>query len=526
MGPGQTGYILAPEVAPRLSSIGVFLPTTPLHHRLLAGLGYAVVATSGNRGDEPIVTDDRDAVERLGAIADAILGHDRPIVRRVDDSVVRVIAGRPVALRSARGSAPLPLPGVERLARSGVALLATGGHQKVAPALWSGTQAVLAQHLGDMDGAMARAAFAPAVRDLAALYGAEPEAIACDLHPDYFTTRWAEDQGKPVVPVQHHHAHAAAGMVEHDLLDREVLAVTWDGTGYGPDGTTWGGEVLRARVDGYERVASLLPFPLPGNDAAIRQPRRTALGVLALALGEDAVLGNAGLLGRLGLPARAAGTLLRMARRGVNTAWTSSVGRLFDAVAALLLAAGEVSHEGEAASWLEAAADPAVIDAFPLPILPPGTVPIGAGDPTIPRGDWRPMISALLGDLARGEAVGVLAARFHNALARWAAAVVAGQPPRDVVLGGGCFQNRLLTERTIRAIGDATGARVYGPGRIPPGDGGLAAGQLAIALARIESRCQGSQGRATDECADSPSTEVIDVSRNPGAGPRAARTGR
>jgi hydrogenase maturation protein HypF len=215
-----------------------------------------------------------------------------------------------------------------------------------------------------------------------------------------------------------------------------------------------------------------------------------------------------------------------MARRGVNTPWTSSVGRLFDAVAALLLAAGEVSHEGEAASWLEATADPAVVDALPLPILPPGAVTIGAGDPTIPRGDWRPMISALRGDLARGEPVGVLAARFHNTLARWAAAVVAGQPPRDVVLGGGCFQNRLLTERTIRAIGAATGARVYAPGRIPPGDGGLAAGQLAIALARIESRCQGSQGRATDECADPPSTEVIDVSRSPGADPRAARTGR
>jgi hydrogenase maturation protein HypF len=482
---GQGEDILAPEVAPRLAAVGVFLPTTPLHHLLLAGLDFPAVVTSGNRGDEPIVTDDRDAVERLGPIADALLLHDRPIVRRVDDSVVRVIAGRAVTLRLARGSAPLPLPAIERLARTAVPLLATGGHQKVAPALWSGTQAVLAQHLGDMDGAEARAAFAPAVRDLAALYGVEPEAIACDLHPEYFTSRWAEARGTPVVAVQHHHAHAVAAMVEHDLLDREVLALTWDGTGFGADGTVWGGEALRARVDGFKRVASLLPFPLPGNAAAIRQPRRTALGVLALALGDDAVLGDPDLLDRLGLSARAAATLLTMARRGVNTAWTSSVGRLFDAVAALLLGAGEVSHEGEAASWLESVAAVDVIDAYPLPILPADSILLGAGDPAIPRGDWRPMLAAMRDDLDRGEPVGVLAARFHNALARWAAAVVAGQPSRDVVLGGGCFQNRLLTERTIRAIEPTTGVRVYGPGRIPPGDGGLAVGQLVIGLARI-----------------------------------------
>ena len=217
-----------------LSSLGVFLPTTPLHHLLIAGVDVPLVATSGNRGEEPISIDEMSIVERLHEIADAFLDHDRPIVRGVDDSVVRVIAGRPVTLRLARGYAPLPLPSIERLAGSGAApLLATGGHQKVAVALWSGTQAVLAQHAGDMDGASAREAFARLVRDLAALYGAEPAAIACDLHPDYFTTRWAAAGGKIVIPVQHHHAHAAASMVEHGLLDREVLAVTWDGTGYG-----------------------------------------------------------------------------------------------------------------------------------------------------------------------------------------------------------------------------------------------------------------------------------------------------
>jgi hydrogenase maturation protein HypF len=270
------------------------------------------------------------------------------------------------------------------------------------------------------------------------------------------------------------------------LLDREVLAVTWDGTGYGPDGTAWGGEFLKARADRYERVASLRPFPLPGNEKAIRQPRRVALGLLALTLGEEAVLADAGVLSRLGVSHGDARTLLQMARRGVNTAWTSSVGRLFDAVAALLLGAGEVSHEGEAAAWLEAIADPTVTDAYELPLRPPGDG-TGVGDPAVPRGDWRPMVEALMGDMARGESPGVVSARFHNTLARWAAAVAAGQPIRDVVLGGGCFQNRLLAERTIEAIRE-TGARVHGPGSIPPGDGGLAAGQLAVAMSILSSQ--------------------------------------
>ena len=236
-------------------------------------------------------------------------------------------------------------------------------------------------------------------------------------------------------------------------------------------------------------MASLRPFPLPGNEKAIRQPRRVALGLLALTLGEDAVLADAGLLARLGLSRRDARTLLQMVRRGVNTAWTSSVGRLFDAVAALLLGAGEVSHEGEAAAWLEAVADPTVTDAYELPLRPPGEC-TGVGDPAVPRGDWRPMVEALLADLARrvspGSSPPGSTTPWRGGPPPWWPA----QPLRDVVLGGGCFQNRLLTERTIEAIRE-TGARVYGPGPIPPGDGGLAAGQLAVAmsvLARRESR--------------------------------------
>lgn len=467
-------------LAPRVGTLGVLLPTTPLHVALLTELGLPVVATSGNRGDEPIVTDEHSAIRQLAGIADAFLVHDRPIARRVDDSVVRVIAGKPVTLRLARGYAPLPLPALE--GREGMPILTTGGHQKDAVAFWTGSQAVLGQHIGDLDHPDTRAAFRRTVDDLKALYEFEPAVIACDLHPDFFTTRWAAEQGKPVIQVQHHHAHAVASMAEHGLLDREVLAITWDGTGYGPDGTIWGGEFLRARRSGFERVASLLPFPLPGGEAAIRQPGRIAFGLLWVLLGEEAAVRRTEVLG---LPARDGRALAAMIRRGVQTVWTSSVGRLFDGIAALVLGVHEVSYEGEAAMWLEAVADPLVTDAYPLPIRSLDARSCAVGDPMVPRSDWRPMLSAILDDLARSGDAATIAARFHNALAAWAGAVADSQPQTDVVLSGGCFQNCLLTERTLEHLYRA-GRRVVAQGRVPPNDGGLAAGQLAVALGKCQ----------------------------------------
>lgn len=471
---------LSEALAPRVGTAGLFLPTTPLHHLLLAELGLPVVATSGNRSEEPIVTDEHEAVSRLAGIADAFLVHDRPIVRPVDDSVMRMVAGQPMTFRLARGCAPLPLPALE--ARHCPPILATGGHQKTALAIWTGTQAVLAQHIGDLDNPETRAAFGRAVEDLNGLYQFEPALLACDLHPDYFTTSWTLSRNQPVRQVQHHHAHAVACMVEHDLLDREVLALTWDGTGYGPDGTIWGGEILRAGCMGFKRVASLLPFPLPGGELAIRRPGRAMFGLLWLLRGQETVLQNDGLCRRLGLLPREARVLASMIRRGINTPWTSSMGRLFDAVAALVLGAHEVSYEGEAAVWLETVADPAVTDDYPLPLLSPEECEPAAGERAIPRGDWRLMLSAILADLASGVEAGVIAARFHNALARWAAVVASRQLLREVVLSGGCFQNRFLTERTLEALGRVN-RRVYFPGQIPPGDGGLAVGQLAVAMA-------------------------------------------
>jgi hydrogenase maturation protein HypF len=468
----STEWRIAPEVAPRLVQLGLMLPTTGLHQLLLNELPFPVVATSGNRSEEPITMDESGSERALGEIADAWLTHDRPIHRRVDDSVVRVLAGRATTLRLARGYAPWPLPALERFAERSpemekTPVLAVGGHQKASVALWSGVQAVLGPHVGDLDETATRAAFEETAAALTTLYQCQPAVIACDLHPDYFTTRWAEQRALPLVRVQHHHAHAAACLVEHDLLEREVLAFAWDGTGFGPDSTLWGGEAFVATVAEYRRAASLRPFPLPGGEAAVREPARIALGLIEPGRWNDR------LLRRLGFEATSAARLGQMIARGVNCPQTSSVGRLFDAAAALILGANRVTYEGEAALWLESAADRSVEDAYPMPTDEAGG---------ILRGDWRPMIDALLDDLASNVPAGICAARFHNMLAEWAAAVAGCFPGFDIVLTGGCFQNDLLLSRTRAAL-ERLGRRVYCHQAIPPNDGGLAAGQLAVALA-------------------------------------------
>lgn len=474
---------IAEEVAPGVGTIGLLLPTTPLHHLLLSELRLPVVATSGNRAEEPVVFDEQAACDTLHGIADAFLIHNRMIVRRVDDSVVRVICGRATVLRSARGFAPQPLPAIESLARRTGAspILATSGHQQTAVALWTGSQAVLAQHIGDLDSPPSRAAFAQCVEDLCRLYRCQPKAIACDLHPDYFTTQWAMDQKLPVVQTQHHFAHAVSCMAENDLLDREVLAFSWDGTGFGPDGTIWGGEALRATRTDFQRVASLMPFPLPGGEAAIRHPARAAFGMLWRLLGGALIVQNRWLLERLRLNVGEARAFVQMIERGVNSPWTSSMGRLFDGVSCLLLGIHETTYSGEAAIRLEATSHSNIEVAYSLPNVNASNPVQGSDITDCNRGDWRPMLAEMLRDLQDKLDVHTVGAKFHNTLAQWAVCVANSCPGLDVVLSGGCFQNRLLAERTIQALRSA-GRRVHCHGLVPPGDGGLAVGQLAIAI--------------------------------------------
>jgi hydrogenase maturation protein HypF len=455
---------VADSVAPDNPYLGVMLPYAPLHRLLLDAFGAPVVCTSGNLSEEPLCTDNADALVRLGPIADRFLLHDRPIVRPVDDSVLRPDEASPVLLRRARGFAPLPIP----LGRHLVSTVALGGHLKNTVGLSLGNQAILSQHLGDLGTLAAATLQRRTVEDLVALYAAKPERLACDQHPDYASTRLAETLAEvwelPLHRLQHHHAHVAAVMAEHGL-DGPVLGLAWDGSGHGPDGTVWGGEALLCEGTAYRRVSHLRPFPLAGGEAAMRDPRRAALGLLFAAGGTTACQAAADWF-----PPQTRQTLTAAMASGGPFPVTSSMGRLFDAVAALLGFGACRSFEGEAAMALEFACRDGQAAPYPLPISP--TEPAVA--------DWGPLLTALQADMARGEPRDYLASRFHETLAAYALAVARLVGCGDVVLAGGCFQNRRLTTRIGAMLAEA-GFRVYRAQRVPPNDGGLALGQLWLA---------------------------------------------
>lgn len=472
----RRGAAVAEAVAPGNLTLGVMLPPSPLHHLLARAADAPLVATSGNLSEEPICTESREALQRLHEIADVFLVHDRPIERHVDDSVARVLHGAPRLLRRARGYAPLPV----RLASPVPAILAVGAHLKNAVALGVGRQVFLSQHIGDLETPEALAAFERVISDFLRLYAACPVAVAHDLHPDYASTRWTERmpaalEGAARIAVQHHHAHLAACLAENGAVG-PALGVVWDGTGYGSDGSIWGGEFLVGDAGGYERLATLWPFRLPGGDAAVREPRRTALALLHAALGPQA-LEHVALPPVAATPAAERRLLHPMLAHGTSSPWTSSVGRLFDGIAALLGLAQANRFEGEAAMQLEFAAEAAEAGAYPLPLVEPAE-----GGPV--RLDWRPMLRQLLRERERGVHTARLAARFHNALVDAIRAVArrAGQP--RVALCGGAFQNRILVERAARALED-DGFEVLLHSAVPPNDGGIALGQVAIAAARL-----------------------------------------
>jgi len=457
----RPGALVASNVAPGNPRLGVMLAATPLHHLLLRATGFPVVATSGNLSEEPICTDEREAVLRLGGIADRFLVNDRPIARHVDDSVAAVSCGSLRLIRRARGFAPRSIA----LPSNGATVIAVGAHLKNAVALSVGGRAVVSQHIGDMETLEAQAAFERVIADLVAMHDAHPVAVAHDLHPDYATTRWAQRSGFPCLAVQHHHAHLASCLADNAFEGR-ALGVIWDGTGFGTDGTVWGGEFLLGDATSFVRVAHLRPFRLPGGEAAIREPRRSALGLLVAAFGEH-VLSWDDLA-----PIRAFGSTERTVlagalARGTNSPWTTSAGRLFDGVAALAGLGERSAFEGQAAMALEFAVDPAVRDAYPFD-----------------GSDWGPLLAAVAEDIRRGLPAGTIAARFHNALVAGIVGVAADVGCATVALSGGCFQNRVLTEGTVAAL-TALGFTVLLHRQVPPNDGGIALGQLAVAAARL-----------------------------------------
>ncbi|MDD3650604.1 MAG: carbamoyltransferase HypF [Immundisolibacter sp.] len=451
---------LPATLAPGSRRLGVMLASTPLHVLLLTRLGFPVVATSGNASGEPLCADNAEALERLAGIADGFLLHDRDIVNPVDDSVLQIAAGRAQVLRLARGLAPLTLPD-----DGDGAVLALGGELKSALAVGGAGRIVAGPYLGDLDTLPALVRFDAASAVLPALAGVVPRRLACDAHPDYASSRRAAADPRPVIAVQHHHAHVAAVLAEHGVRG-ELLGVAFDGAGLGDDGTLWGGEFLWGDRAHLRRVATLRPFPLPGGARAAREPRRAALGLLYAAFGRD--LGGV----TLAFAPAEQGLLLQALGRGVNAPPTSSVGRLFDAVAALLGLSQVMSYEGQAAAALQTAAETAPAQPpYPLPLLEMASGLLA---------DWLPMLEALLAERAAGVPVAVSAGRFHATLAVLVAGVARRLSAARVALAGGCFQNRHLLALTCRALRDA-GIAAFWPQRLPPGDGALAVGQAAVA---------------------------------------------
>jgi hydrogenase maturation protein HypF len=466
---------IAPSVAPGNPYLGAMLPYTPLHHLLMRALGFAVVATSGNLSDEPICTDDIEAFERLGPLADYFLVHDRPIARHVDDSIVRVMAGRETLLRRARGYAPLPV----HLEQATAPLVAVGAHMKNAVATAVGGEVFISQHVGDLDTRRSFEAFSRVVSDFRKLYEVEPRALACDSHPDYRSTRFAHDSGLPVVQVQHHYAHVLACMAENEL-DAPALGVAWDGAGHGADGTTWGGEFLLVGDESFERAAHLRTFRLPGGDRAAREPRRAAAGLLYEIFG-DALFRMKALAPVAAFGARELKLLGAALKRGINAPVTSSMGRLFDAVASIAGLRQESRFEGQAASELEFALEGVETDAaYEIDLLSPCVR--ASSHPRLV--DWEPLVVGALADLSEGAPPSLISAKFHNALAEAVVAVARHVGCERVVLTGGCFQNRYLTERAVARLREE-GFRPYWHQRVPPNDGGIALGQVAAALREL-----------------------------------------
>ena len=463
---------VSPEVAPGLKSVGAMLPYSPLHHLLLGRLGFPVVCTSGNFSEEPMAVTAEDARSRLGGIADAFLHHDRPIARHVDDSVARVVDGRLLVTRRARGFAPLPVAVTADLPT----VRALGGHLKNAVAWSHGTQIVASQHIGDLDHPASLEALRRTVEDYEHLYRMRPVAVACDLHPDYATTRLADASGLPVIRVQHHHAHVASAMAEHDLSG-EVLGVAWDGTGLGTDGTVWGGEFLRATATDFRRVARLRPFQLPGGEVAARQPWRSALGVLHALMGEamwDLDVAPV-------VHARERRDVLDALFRGAScSVRTSSAGRLFDAVASLLALRQESAYEAQAAMLLEQIAPTVPGAPYRFSLI---EVRGEDGAPLVEL-DWHPVLRGVLADLGRGTAASAVAGRFHATMARMIAATAEWVGLERIVLTGGCFQNAALLSLTARELGKGP-FEVVMHCRVPPNDGGLAVGQAMVAAHRL-----------------------------------------
>ena len=458
---------ISPEMAPHCPLVGAMLPTTAMHNLLADAVDAPLVCTSGNLSGEPLCVDTPVALERLGSIADVFLTHDRPIVRPMDDSVVREGARGVQVLRRARGYAPLPAFRWNDTR----CILGMGAYLKNSVSLLVHGDVVMSQHLGDLDDPASVDLLETTVRDLLRFFDVRPEIIACDLHPDFASTRLAErlstEWTARLVRVQHHHAHVASVMAERGIED-EVFALVWDGYGFGLDGQAWGGEAFVVRPGTFQRIGHLQPFRLPGGDKAASEPRRSALGLLNATLGKDGFARAKTLW-----PDAAAEALWSAMDRGFASPWTTSMGRLFDAVAALLGIRRVSSYEGQAAMELEWCAE-----THPGDLPEPYSIPLTEGP--LWMANLEPLVAGLLAHSRAGMPISEMAARFISSVVELGVRFCKQAGLSKVVLAGGCFQNDLLTRALVRRLEQA-GFEPHLPTNVPINDGGISAGQVAIA---------------------------------------------
>jgi hydrogenase maturation protein HypF len=484
---------IAYDVSPRNRNLGVMLPYTPLHYLLFTGPGKtftALVMTSGNLSEEPIVISNEEAFERLGSIADYFLLHDRDIYMRVDDSIVKSPgkSKKPRVLRRARGFTPGVIDMMLEAATGGEEVLACGAELKNTLCLAKSTKAILSQHIGDMENIETVEFFKETLKNLKNTFRANPTVVAHDLHPDYLSTVFAKDyaskNGIPderVLPVQHHHAHIVSVLAEHGLAG-EVMGVAFDGTGYGTDGTVWGGEFMVARRDGFVRTARLDCIAMPGGDGAVREPWRMAASYLHRAYGERAFLECPFFFERIERDKLE--TVISMMEKGINAPLTSSAGRLFDAVSSILGIRDVITFEGEAAIELEMRAGGSsegegAPNSYPFTVV--------EGSPSLI--DTRPLIKAVVEDVKNGTPTSIISLRFHQTVRDIILGVAKELRARTgihrVVLSGGVFQNSLLLESTMDCL-EREGFKAWTNERVPPNDGGISLGQAAVALEKLK----------------------------------------
>ena len=476
--PKRPNLMISPSVAPGVDSLGVMLPYTPLHLLLMLEFGHALVMTSGNISEEPIICDDKEAIERFGSIADHILSHNRPIHISCDDSIAKVMNGAPVVLRRARGYVPKPIEMLSEMPQ----ILACGGDLKNTFCLTKDKLALISQHMGDLENVSSMQHYQDAIQHFTNFFDVKPEVIAYDLHPGYHSTEYALSIKEPVhIGIQHHHAHIASCMAENQVTDK-VIGVALDGTGYGTDGNIWGSEFMIADYDDFKRVAHLAYVPLPGSESAIRRPGRMALAYLLQA---DETLSNESIHEILSaLSIDEINIVRQQIIRSLNSPLTSSMGRLFDAISALLGVCDDVTYEGQAAIELEriSCLDSEKVYKYNLNKPDDGSIEI----------DVRPMILEIVMDLRKGVQKSAISGMFHSTIADIILNVCILQHETSgldrVVLSGGVFQNAVLLERSITKL-ETAGFEVFTHHSVPTNDGGISLGQAMIAAERYRRSC-------------------------------------